>query len=61
MLSLKGDIDNRYWVGLAADPKPSLTSDDPNLRMVTNGMPLYEMDSGKIYLFNENNNEWIPQ
>lgn len=62
MLTLKGDLDNRYWIGLSTDePKPSLTSEDPYLRAVTNGMPLYEMDSGKIYLFDENNNAWMLQ
>ena len=62
MLTLKGDPDNRYWVGLSTDtPKPSLTATDPYLRAVTNGMPLYEMDSEKIYLFDETNNEWLIQ
>lgn len=62
MLTLKGDLDNRYWIGLSTDEsKPSLTSEDPYLRAVTNGMPLYEMDSGKIYLFDENNNAWMLQ
>lgn len=62
MLSLRGDGNNRYWIGLSTDePKPSLTSEDPYLRAVINGMPLYEMDSEKIYLFDEANNQWRLQ
>ncbi len=62
MLSLRGDLDNRYWIGLSTDdPKPSLTADSPYLRFVYNGMPLYEMDTEKIYLFDETNNSWRIQ
>lgn len=61
MFTLAGDLNNRYWIGLSTDTKPSPTSTNPNDTFVINGMPLYEMDTGKIYLFDASNNQWVIQ
>jgi hypothetical protein len=41
---------NGYWAGRSTDEKPT--------ENVVNGTPFIEMDTGKVYFFDEENAQW---
>ena len=41
------------WCGLSTDPKPT--------EGVENAVVFYEMDTGNVFMFDEENKQWIPQ
>lgn len=46
------------FFGLAADTKPT---GNWNVAKIENGSKFYEMDSGNVYMFDEENQVWLLQ
>lgn len=59
MLTLWSNFNNHHvWKGLSTDTKPLKHSDD-NPEGAYNGDEFIEMDTGKVYMFNEAGNAWV--
>lgn len=58
MVTLWSDHNNHHvWKGLSTDSKPTKHTDE-NTFGAYNGDEFIEMDTGKVYMFDEANNQW---
>lgn len=51
---------NTYW-GLSSDTKPITATLREGERPILNGSIFYEMNTGFVYMYDEENTRWIKQ